>query len=451
MERNHFLTLSVVASLCLGACGNTGAERENVASAGSELQLVPAGTDNIHLQPTAIFSQVQPGSDADQGRALFGLAPDMNTEDPTQAIFQGPSQAFGGVVESNNRTCFTCHRGTDLQLGLPAGPLSATIPLTDTLFTGLHADAQQDPDGMTNLDQLGLVKYRPNRFNLARDQADPYRKVFFWRKSIKLVNSGFSRGFLNDGRARVLFETARGAVFSHTQESDSRFDDLFTVQNGNDMEAFLLTRTLSQPELAALRDPSDPLYQTLLNDPFYTVPIQTQAQKRGSKVFAKYCMTCHNTPNVFNNLMNVEPLGSSRPVTDPAFAPNVGKLFNIGVSERNKHHLRFTVPTPTGGFETVILPLTNEDGSVDNYPVTIDIGMAATTGRRQDVGRFKVPQLRNLKALAPYFHDNSAATIEELVDYFNGPFYNHSRDGKRFPIHLSSSKRADLIEFLKIL
>ena len=48
-------------------------------------------------------------------------------------------------------------------------------------------------------------------------------------------------------------------------------------------------------------------------------------------------------------------------------------------------------------------------------------------------------------------HDNSAATLEEVVDYFNSEFYNKSADGKRFPIHLTPNERADLLEFLEIL
>ena len=62
-----------------------------------------------------------------------------------------------------------------------------------------------------------------------------------------------------------------------------------------------------------------------------------------------------------------------------------------------------------------------------------------------------MPQLRNLAANAPYFHDNSAATIEEVVDYFLSDAYNDSKDGQEFPIHLNANKRANLIEFLKVL
>lgn len=456
MNRN-IASLALTALLCstaLAACGGSDdveSEIESLGEAEQALQVNSRGTYSLHLNNIVRFPPTQPGADADRGRRLFGLAPDLETEDTTEALFQGPSQAFGGVVASNGRTCFTCHRGLSTLLGLPALPLSSTIPLTDTLFTGLDADAQGDPDGLHNLDQLGLVKYRPGRFNPTRPQSDPFRRVFFWRKSIRLVNNGLQNGFLNDGRMRAMFETDRGAVFSHTQDSDNRFDDLFTVQDGNDLEAFQAAQ-LSQPELAALRDPQHPLHQTLIDDPFYTVHTTTHAQKKGKLVFIQKCMSCHNMPNVFNNISNAEALGAGEAQpTNPPLGPGVARTFNVGVSERNLHNLRFTEHTGGGQFAPVVIPLVKLNGTVVQHTVTFDIGLAATTGRWEDIGRFKVPQLRNLLQAAPYFHDNSAATIEAVVDYFNSPAYNNSRDGKLYPIHMNAQQRANLIEFLKLL
>lgn len=446
-----FCFTALLSAALLAACDGSPAGSELVGSADQPLQIVNDGTYSLHLEDTVRFTPTQPGADADRGRRLFGIAADLETEDKTEALFEGPSAAFGGVVTSNQRTCFTCHRGLSTNLGLPPAPLSNTVPPSDALFTGIDADAQGDPDGMFNLDQLALIKYRPNRFNPTLPASDPFRKVFFWRKSIKLVNVGLTHGFLNDARGRTMFETDRGAVFSHTQDSDGRFDDLFTVEDGNDLEAFQFAQ-LSHPELAALRDPQHPLHQALIDDPFYTVSITTKAQQRGKKVFIKKCMGCHNTPNVFNNLSNVEALGNGeRPPNNPPTPPSVARTFNVGVSERNAHGLRFTEDLGNGQFAPIVLPLVKLDGTVVQHTVTFDIGLAATTARYEDIGRFKVPQLRWLANNAPYFHDNSASTIEEVVDYFNSDFYNKSRDGKRYPIHLNAQQRADLIAFLQIL
>ena len=227
----------LMATLLVPAVNAADADKRQILD-----QLLNWGSYNLHLEDTVRFNPIQPGSDASHGQALFGLAADGVSEDKTQALFEGTSQAAGGEIVSNTRTCFTCHRGPNENFGLPAPPLSASIPLTDALFTGMNADAHGDPDAMQNLDQHGLIKYRPNRFNPTRPETDPFRKVFFWRKTQKLINVAFTHGFLNDGRSRVMFETARGAVFSHTQESDNRFDDLFLLMNspqiGNDMEAF---------------------------------------------------------------------------------------------------------------------------------------------------------------------------------------------------------------------
>ena len=84
-------------------------------------------------------------------------------------------------------------------------------------------------------------------------------------------------------------------------------------------------------------------------------------------------------------------------------------------------------------------------------PVVDDVGLAGATFRFEDLHKFKVPQLRRVAQLGPFFHDNSAATLAEVVDYFNGDSYNQSVDGRRHPIHMNARERAALLAFLQIL
>jgi cytochrome c peroxidase len=63
------------------------------------------------------------------------------------------------------------------------------------------------------------------------------------------------------------------------------------------------------------------------------------------------------------------------------------------------------------------------------------------TGKWGDVGKFKGPILRALAARAPYFHNGSAATIEEVVDFYN----------TRFNIGLTNREKSDLVAFLNAL
>jgi len=87
------------------------------------------------------------------------------------------------------------------------------------------------------------------------------------------------------------------------------------------------------------------------------------------------------------------------------------------------------------GIETTSLPYYNT-GLYENYP---DPGLAAHTGRTTDAGKFLTPSLRNCAVTAPYYHDGSAATLEEVVDAYarggrlvsDGP---HSGDGARHPV-----------------
>ena len=72
---------------------------------------------------------------------------------------------------------------------------------------------------------------------------------------------------------------------------------------------------------------------------------------------------------------------------------------------------------------------------------TTDPGRAMITGKWADVGKFKGPILRALAARAPYFHNGSAATLDEVVDFYE----------TRFNLHLSAQEKADLVAFLRAL
>jgi cytochrome c peroxidase len=394
-------------------------------------------TNRVEFPP-----RIGAAGDATAGQAAFGLSPDGSAIDPTFALFTGFS-AIAGPVAGNGRVCATCHR-PDQNLGLPSTPMSSHVPLSDPLFTGLTADTGPEPLGFANFDQHALLFHRPNRFNPLLPDDSPLRTVFFWRKSTRLVNTVFMFGMLNDGRMRELVETTRGAVFTHTQDGDLRFDDLADPQRLRDIGAFMESQ-IAPPELAGLLDPAAPLHDQLVSDPFFTVHTTTDVEQRGQGVFQRNCMTCHDMPNVFSNRDHVDAPPLNRP-------PLYGHTFDIGVAQRNALHLEFRRFDPATGQRTpVVLPLARQDGTLVNVTVTDDIGAAGVTGRYEDLHRFKVPQLRRIRDLGPYFHDNSAATLEDVVDYFNGDDYNNSVDGQRYPIHLSGPERDALLAFLRLL
>jgi cytochrome c peroxidase len=70
-----------------------------------------------------------------------------------------------------------------------------------------------------------------------------------------------------------------------------------------------------------------------------------------------------------------------------------------------------------------------------------DPGLAMSTGKCQDIGKFKTPILRGLAARAPYFHDGSAATLSDVIDFYR----------TRFGFSVTPQEKSDLIAFLNSL
>lgn len=81
---------------------------------------------------------------------------------------------------------------------------------------------------------------------------------------------------------------------------------------------------------------------------------------------------------------------------------------------------------------------------------TQDRGLATFTGRTEDVGKFRTPLLRDLARTAPYFHDGSKATLEEVVDFYNeGGGKNPRLDKHIVPLKLTDDEKKALITFLR--
>ena len=81
-----------------------------------------------------------------------------------------------------------------------------------------------------------------------------------------------------------------------------------------------------------------------------------------------------------------------------------------------------------------------------------DLGRFEFTGIEEDKGRFKTPTLRNVTLTAPYMHDGSIASLEEVIEFYNrGGQPNPSLDPTIRPLNLSAQEKSDLIAFLRSL
>lgn len=106
--------------------------------------------------------------------------------------------------------------------------------------------------------------------------------------------------------------------------------------------------------------------------------------------------------------------------------------------------------------------LYNVDGR-GAYPAP-NTGVFAITANPADMGRFRAPSLRNIAVTAPYMHDGSIATLEEVVDHYaaggrnvtSGP---NAGNGATSPLRselvqgfvISPTEKADVVAFLRAL
>ncbi|WP_196137146.1 MbnH family di-heme enzyme [Aliikangiella sp. G2MR2-5] len=98
-----------------------------------------------------------------------------------------------------------------------------------------------------------------------------------------------------------------------------------------------------------------------------------------------------------------------------------------------------------------------------DYPA-VDNGLYEITLNDSDKGKFRAPTLRNIEVTAPYMHDGSIATLEQVIDFYaaggrNIDSGNYQGDGRNNPLkspfikgfEISEQEKSDLINFLKSL
>lgn len=85
-----------------------------------------------------------------------------------------------------------------------------------------------------------------------------------------------------------------------------------------------------------------------------------------------------------------------------------------------------------------------------------DSGRFLITRKKEDIGRFKVPGLRNIAVTAPYMHNGMFATLRQVIDYYDTPNAFAPRHQNRDellskPLNLTEQEKQDLEAFLRTL
>lgn len=81
-----------------------------------------------------------------------------------------------------------------------------------------------------------------------------------------------------------------------------------------------------------------------------------------------------------------------------------------------------------------------------------DLGRHAVTHIDADRGKFKTPPLRGVALTAPYMHDGSLTTLEDVINFYNrGGGKNPNLDPTIVPLGLTKEEVIDMVAFLKAL
>lgn len=123
------------------------------------------------------------------------------------------------------------------------------------------------------------------------------------------------------------------------------------------------------------------------------------------------CTTCHDSPNAGDHSLSV-PL-------------------NIGT----------TAYPALPALDISGLPVYTIQCSDGSTVQVTDPGRAMISGKCADIGKVKGPILRGLAGRAPYFHNGAAATLSDVVEFYN----------QRFGLNLTEQQKSDLVAFLQTL
>ena len=212
---------------------------------------------------------------------------------------------------------------------------------------------------------------------------------------------------MSDGRAPSLQEQAHGAIMGHAQAT--REPTPFQLEAIAAFERRLFSSRDLRAYAAALNRGEDAQPPEL--------PLgNTESERRGRVFFEPggACASCHGGP-----MLDQTPTGD--------------RFSNILVSVFNE------TGNPAKTFR-----FTCADGS-RRVVTTPDPGRALVTGDCRDIGAFKIPTLWGSASTAPYFHDNSAKTIEEMVAHYDRFFQLIG-----FPA-LSPQLQADIVAYMRLL
>ncbi len=326
-------------------------------------------------------------------------SPDTGTSDPAG---EDPGDATGTETPGDETAA-----ETNLTLGLPAVPVPEDNPMTDEkieLGKMLYFDKRLSKDGKISCatchdPKMAWTEHTPTSTGIDGQVGGA--------NSPTVINAAFAPAQFWDGRAKSLEEQALGPIENEI-EMGHKLEDLIPELNeiagykerfqevfGTDVTSDGIAKAIAAFERTVLSGNSP--YDQFEDG---NEDALNEAQKQGMKLFDDLgCSSCH-APPIFSNY----------------------KYYNAGV------------------------------GSGKETP---DEGRKAVTGDDKDMGKFRVPMLREVANTGPYFHDGSCDSLEKAVAMMaGGGIANDNLSVLLKGIgskEVSAEDQANLVEFLKAL
>lgn len=225
----------------------------------------------------------------------------------------------------------------------------------------------------------------------------------------------------------------------------------------------------------------DPILKIVRNDPKYLKLFETAFGKSGAEItmveVEQALATFERTLIGGNSPFDRYFYGRDETAMNPAAIRgldvfiNQGRCVSCHVIEQtqalftdNRFHMigvaAHQMPKDLGELSAAVEEVKQKgtDIAVLSNPKTSSLGRYAVTRDLTDIGAFKTPTLRNIELTAPYMHDGSIETLEEVVQFYNNGGRVNETDpvpellsGGIRPLNLTDEQQADLVEFMKAL
>jgi cytochrome c peroxidase len=405
--------------------------------------------------------------------------------EPCDAVFRGLLAFFNRDLrglEGNGRSCADCHMLTEQFRLTPSAAEARYQKLQqrrlynpkadDPLFRPIDADDFHingtGASDYSNLRENGLIRIvfalPPNMrlIDPATNAPSDETTVDVWRMvpgvtDVRLTGpDGLnpwprgpnpSGGYQLDGRFLTLQEQALGALLSHAQIQNPPPQQL--LDDLNSFQQILFTNE----RVRALSDAIDAGVTPL---PDADPPLNALEQQ-GKVIFTRACAQCHGGP------------GQSTPQAPVVRFHDISSQCPRPVDTVSPARFNFLACPPRLARNARTYEITLANGTKTRR-TSSDPGRALLTGfvggppGQDDWNKFDIPGLRGLRHTAPYFHNNSANTLEDVVDHYIAFFKRVqanvapgvvppavSTDGVHFDRQPTPEERAALLAYLNTL